>query len=473
MSESESELSPSAEMTKGSQMTSESERGGMQIGLKQMLIGFVVVGVGVGLWGRLFRTQPELAIMVLIAVSTLVPYLTAVIMLFRLSHRAKSPGKVQLAASLILAAPIVGLVLATSLANMTYSSSGPGGLTQKSTAEIIEKELPAKVEEPWVWDELEGRFLSGNLSDQEVNDALGCLLTHMQTTKPNGYDQPFHWQADFIRLVGEKGGANREMLFKIYAACLAKESVEMSRLREGVKQVDLEVDYGSVWVDNTDFGFNGLIAVSEVRLDGKPVEFTTSYRRDSSQQISFDGPIDVGEHKLEIDVQHRLVESGRVVGVDVYQIPVEKWPEAIHEWTALIERDFTVFAKDAQIVALKKGKPPIFDIQRLVLQDLGEKERLSLAMEPTSCDLPLAFEVFAKISDAKEIKIGRYVYFQRDGGTTSSISLNTVLKEGLPDEVEEVDVVFRPQPKLLDFAEGVDEMYGEELTLYAVPLERF
>ena len=63
------------------------ESKGLQVSLRTYLIVILVLGLTLGLLGRLFRVQPEVFIGVVGLISTVVPFLLAIATILRLGNR--------------------------------------------------------------------------------------------------------------------------------------------------------------------------------------------------------------------------------------------------------------------------------------------------------------------------------------------------------------------------------------------------
>ena len=479
MSETQSSTATSSAASQSSSVQlsnpNSSDSRGFQIGLRTMLIVLLTAGSIIGVWGRLYMTQPEVALFVLMLCSTVLPFLFAIILLFRLAPSAKSPSLIRLAATMCLLLPFVGGLATTLLARFGMARMGPMGLANLSTDKLIKQELPGKIDEPWVWDELENRLARKVLKNSEVNEAVQVLIKHMKTTAPEGYNKPLSWQGDFLVAAREGGNVNQELLFQVYEAFLPSGMPELDRVRDDAKQTSISIDYGSTWADHRDLGFKLLAEISDVRVNGASRTLKDSFKHRRGQSSELVGPFEKGEHELEVEVMYAFIETSKLVGLDASALPSTQWPTALKTWSKVYKSKLHVLGADEPGVELVKGvRKPVVIIERLLVQKLGnsEKTRISLTLGPIDYELPVSFSVVAEY-EGQEFYIGRMYYYSTSKTTSRSGDLSRSLKEPLPKDCREVTLIFRPDPKGLDREPEATKMFGDELRYYNVKVERF
>lgn len=451
---------------------------GFQIGMRQMLIALLAVGSGIGLWGRLFLSAPEIALVVLSAGSVMLPFLVAIALLFRLAKRAESPATVRVMATALLLTPVFGLGAGVILQQMHFSRVGPTGLAGKSNAELIETELPAKVDEPWVWDELERRLAISELSPEESADAIGVLVAKLRMA-PNGYDQPLSWQGDFVRQALAKG-MDQELAFQIYEAYIPPDAVTAGRVRETNRRLNLDVEFVGTWADNLGLGFTLLSEVLAVRINGKTAEFETDFRSREDQSIVLKGPFARGEMQVEIDVAYAFVSDDDLVGLSWESLSSKEWPQPLKAWTATHAKRIPIVGANEKLVELIEGVPkPQIRVQRLLVQSEKRASRdrpqttLKVIFEPITYDLPVAFQVIATAGDRRFEFPSRLTAYSTSEYSSSRDELQIRLAESLPPDIQSLDLQLVPSPRTFDSEPDVKKMFGEELNYYSVPLERF
>jgi hypothetical protein len=87
-----------------------------------------------------------------------------------------------------------------------------------TTQRLISQRLSMQSDAPWVWQELERRLASKDLTKQEVNDAVNELAAYMKQTKPGGWNQPFSWQRNFLQAANNAGMISEDTLIALCEA---------------------------------------------------------------------------------------------------------------------------------------------------------------------------------------------------------------------------------------------------------------
>ncbi|MAX25406.1 MAG: hypothetical protein CMJ19_12975 [Phycisphaeraceae bacterium] len=96
-------------------------------------------------------------------------------------------------------------------------NTNPAALSKLTNNNLIVN-LPTRIDEPWTWQELEARYKSGQLSDQEVDEMLAELINGLKF-KPIAERGPIHWATNFLqKLIDDKkiSPARYAQLMKVY-----------------------------------------------------------------------------------------------------------------------------------------------------------------------------------------------------------------------------------------------------------------
>jgi len=94
---------------------------------------------------------------------------------------------------------IIGLAMMFVVRNrMVTAVAGPGALPSQTTPALIAA-LPANLNTPWHWQELERRLKANQLTQADVDAAFAALTTSLNADRAIGKDrQPLHWCGNFI-----------------------------------------------------------------------------------------------------------------------------------------------------------------------------------------------------------------------------------------------------------------------------------
>ena len=158
-----------------------------------------------------------------------------------------------------------------------------------TTHRLISKRLPTQVDEPWIWQELKRRLTAGDLTNEEVDDAIRELTAHMQRTKPAGWNETRSWQQNFLKLAIQKGMISEPVFLALCDAFFGPTpTVQMTTpaLNEDDTRFDIRLEYGTPWSDNSGLDVKLLWDIEQVLATGwQAREF-----KQRSRSISADRP---------------------------------------------------------------------------------------------------------------------------------------------------------------------------------------
>ena len=281
-----------------------------QYSLGTFLIATSVAGVSLGLLGRLFLRDPEICLRIVTLLSTIGPFLLAVGTILWIGLRGRRWGLTSWGVLLLLT-PVIGI--GASYAAYRFMGPGPGGLGLLSSQQLLQQRLPNQVDAPWVWNELESRLQAKSLSQKDADDAVKILIAHMTTTRPNGWDQPLHWQDQFLSKARQAGMISPPLLLGLCDAFYGPKPIiePLRRLREGKNDLQIGIRYGSPWISQSGLGVELLWQVERVLLDGKPTEAPQPEAGHAMPDSRFSGhwqgsrPVTVkaGDHQVVVEVQ--------------------------------------------------------------------------------------------------------------------------------------------------------------------------
>ena len=445
--------------------------GRFRVSLKVLLLVLLAIGAGFGLLGRLLRHDPRMFSAVVGVLSTIVPYVLAVGTILWMGRKRRQFGLLAWGIFLILL-PFIGFGV-MALTQM-YAGPSPGNLGMQSNADIINKQLPTRIEEPWVWQELERRLAARSLSKEEAESAVGKLIAHMKASKPNGWDRPLNWQSDFLKSASKSGLLSDQLLADLsdaYYGPTAKIQ-PLKRLREANRGFDIDIQYGSNWASDTVPAL--LWQVDRVLLDGQPIEFKQNYRNSRGWSSKHEGKIAKGDHDVTCEITCAYVDRSKLIGLNVRRLPATRWPKPIKKWKQTISAPLTVFDKDASLVQLTNDTEldPTGEIKvkRCVVQaDEGNSKKifveLDMATGASSWDVSVVLA-------GKEIPLGyRWAFITKGRSSSGGPALSAKIKS-LDPGLEVADIKLTPAPKHIEHMSEVKEIWGKPITIFSVDLER-
>jgi len=177
--------------------------------------------------------------------------------------------------------------------------------------------LPKQIDQPWVWNELTARLRAGSLTQQEADDAVKQLISHMTAKCPNGWDQPLRWQGEFVKSATQVGNISEPLLLALCDAFYGKKPVipPLPRIREGKQGLSIQVRYGNTWSDESQLGLELLWQVDRVLLDGKPLDVQETSKSNYEWSCYHDGCLPAGGHEITIELECAYVDYRRLLGL--------------------------------------------------------------------------------------------------------------------------------------------------------------
>jgi hypothetical protein len=301
----------------------------MRISLKWMLLGLCALGAFVGMMGNWLLRSPEAFFAAITICSTIVPFALAIGTIIWLGLKPRRrPGVVAWGAALVL----LPILLQVSV-EVLFPYRDP--LRILSTRRLIETRLPARMMEPWVWDELERRLAAGNLSQDDVDSALEKLVQHLRANSPQGWNQPLSWQLKFIAAAKQAKSISPETFFALCDAFYGPQPVVKPVPPFDVADTSflLNANFGSPWSNSTGLDVELLWQVTAITLDGNPLPSRSQihFSRDWNATVTANLP--AGDYQALLTVECAYVDRTKLGGLNVDQLPVAQWPTPLKRWT--------------------------------------------------------------------------------------------------------------------------------------------
>ena len=458
---------------------------GLRFSLRTMLITLVGFGVFAGVTGRLFLRHPQIFYVVWGTSTTVVPYVLALATLGYLCTKVENRSALVLWTIFLALVPIIGLVsipLFTYLQRQSAVAAAaarisPNQLRNLSTPQLIGKQLPNQIEEPWVWQELERRTGAGQISGDQADEITMIFAEHMKKTKPNGWDQPLHWQRQFLEAANKRNLISNASQIVFHDAFYGALTGRVNRIRESARRLNFRMQNGSQWASHSSLAFEYLWAIKLVAIDDQVVEYKISSSNASDKSGYYEGPIPPGDHELKVVVDCAYVARKKMVGLDRYRLKQENWPKPVKAWQETMVIPFVVYGDDDEIVKLTtdaKKNPANSFAPKVVVQRQGTKKKVILQL-PMNGELPVdvSFTISAIAGDV-EIPLGTtYRVRQPNGSQMSGGSTLNRTVDTLDPEIRFVDIVLVPNPANVERHSFVEAIWGERVVIPNVALERF
>lgn len=359
-----------------------------------------------------------------------------------------------------------------------YTGNSPSALQYQSTQYLIEHHMTKVMDSPWVWQELERRLANQSLSNQEADNAVEQLITHLNNQPATGTD--ISWQRSFLNAAIKKRTISESVIFKLCNACYRSSPVirPLPRLREGKNRLDFEIEYGKL-SDFDRLGVELVWQVQRVLIDDKPVKHKQLYKHNSSFQGFFDEiELTAGEHNFTVEIECAYIDQNKLLGLDVNDLPSKKCPSAFKRWNKTISTKLHVFSTGKPLVALvtdaykNPGPTGGVKIVRLIAQNYqGGKKRVALKTECDTQPMPLSYDV-SMAFDGQSVKLGRLWIFRNGNSITGGGDQMDAYIDKLPATVRTVDIILTPNPKAIEQLPEVNEIWGKETIIKNIEIER-
>lgn len=450
-----------------------------QISLRTFLLASCATGLGMGILGHLCLRYPDVFLGLLALLSTILPFLLAIGTILWVGWRSqRRRWGLIVWGCWLLVMPLIGLGVLF-VARQRIGSS-PSNLQFQSTQQLIQQQLPKRIDEPWAWRELERRLTAGTLPQEDVDEAVKQLVLHMTTTKPNGWDQPLHWQHDFLKAATQAGKVSEPVLLKLCEAFYGPKPViqPLPQLRENKDGLQIELRWGNHW-SNSNLDVELLWQVNRVLLDGKPFNVRENSKTSTEWGGYYTGRLPAGNHELTLEVEAAYIDQSKLVGLSARRLSKSLWPQARKRWTQTVSAPLRVYPSDAQIVSLttdvgsSPGPTGGVQVERLVAQpDRDGKTQIVLkASFSEVLSAPLSYDVAVSIN-GQQTKLGA-MWIVRSGNRSSQGGSHLSGRvDALDLSITQADLILTPNPVHVEQHSEVTEIWGKATVLRNIPLER-
>ncbi len=361
-------------------------------------------------------------------------------------------------------------------------SIGPHNLSQQNTATLLTY-VQGHIDEPWGWDELSDRIKAGTLSAAEAEQALGYAITHMTTTKPNGWDQPLHWQDEFLATGYQAGYFSEAAVLDFMDAYHGKAATldRLPRVQPGEKTLHFRIRYGSNWPMSQHGGLpvDLLWTIDTIEIDGETAKFDI-------QSIDLDlayGNIHLpdlapGEYTITVTLDTACIEAQHLVGFNRQNASADDWPQAIRRGPVTIQQTLTILSETDEPVTLSTD--PALDpgaggilVKHLVVQPERGKRRVSVELDVHgSYAGAVSFDVVMELAGERH-DLGPFFFIKSGKGRTYSGTDRSFLVDVLDPDVTTADIILTPNPRHVFSRSEIDAVWGETVMLKDVPVKRF
>jgi hypothetical protein len=406
----------------------------------------------------------------------------------------RQPKKIVWGVVLVAVPWLVGLTMMFVVRNRmtTAVATGPGALPSQSTSALLAA-LPANLNAPWHWQELERRLKANQLAPADVDVAFAVLAASLNADRAAGKTrQPLHWCGSFIATALTTKSVSQT---KVDALCQAYYGMEppikmRDRARTG-QAVQLVLNAHEPWDIE---GFQRCWALSDIMLDGSTkVSIKQRYNqqdvlagdalsgtgRDGEFEAALPRDLSPGEHEVVFTYEVGIVpQSATFRGIDGKPGTPDKWPQTVSRWQAVVKRKITITPKDQSPLTIITDpardpfKSATLTVEEALVRPATGGVELALNWKlKGNVDPAASYQVFVQ-AGTERIDFGKMVFGSYGGGTMRSMPDRKRLNS-LPPDVRSIDVILTPDPARAEEFIEFKEVWGLPLELKDIPLQRF
>jgi hypothetical protein len=307
------------------------------------------------------------------------------------------------------------------------------------------------------------------------------LIRHMIKSHPEGWNQPLHWQDDFLEPAFAADLIPKEQVFRFIDAYhgTAPHLRSRARVDHNQQHLNVKIEYGSHWgleqIKSLDLDL--LRQVKRVRVDGQHVATTdrNHYGQGIQVQVKL-GHLSPGDHELQVELDLALVKKKHLVGFNEQIARVEDWPPAERRWTVTGTKTLQILASDCEPITLPTD--PALDpmlqhairVKNLLVRTEAGKVKLALTIAvDQSVQVPLSFDVTVQLGE-NTIELGPLSHASLDH--TTEHTKTSILNDLAPD-IEEATVRLTPHPVHLRLNPDATKAWDKPIVFETVLLDRY
>jgi hypothetical protein len=380
------------------------------------------------------------------------------------------------------------LLIGGAMAVSAATGTRPGQVPRTNRAVLASLKTTAGT--PWDWQEVEQRYASGAMNDDDGRQAIEHLIAHLAAS-PNPGQGPLQWCERVVEALDGAGAIPAEQYTRLAHAFYGMTpAVRVSpSVRRGAA-LHFAVDYAGSW--NLP-GVTMVKALRAVKLaDGKTLPVSHEYDQASPgaaapdpDLLSSHGPFGMdgkavvdlppGEHTMTFVVDAAALKQGTQPQLAQGRPgQARHWPRGRAKWTMDVPVKVTVVPADQSPVALVND--PALDpqkgggmkVRRATVIRTATGPRMVIELDIGRLPVPISVDVVAKVA-GQELPLGRYVS-TADGRSWVGELAHTF--ESLAPDVRTLDLTLRPNPAHAEEVPGFDRVWGGVVELKAVPLQR-
>ncbi|MGB7160894.1 MAG: hypothetical protein WBD40_22715 [Tepidisphaeraceae bacterium] len=373
---------------------------------------------------------------------------------------------------------------------VTPVPAGPMSVANQPTSALLAS-LPANLNAPWHWQELEKRMKAGTLTTADVDAAIAVLVKNLNAARAAGKDrQSLHWCDTFITAAvsGKKASqAQLDALCRAYYGDAPKLKVR-DRAREGEPFL-VEMVHESWDLPNLQrcYWLSGIVADGSTKLTPKlrhneAITLPEAFSSAGGGQLDLlvAGALPPGEHELTLTYEMGVVpKQATLRGIDGKPGTPDKWPTPVSRWQGSVKRKITIKPKDAQILRLvtDDAANPLqaapLTMEQALIRPASRGVELAVHWKTAGTpSLPVSYRVRAQLGD-QSVECGTILTGRAGSMSFSSHNELRARLNSLPPDVKHVHFSLEPNPRDAERHTEIQAVWAQPMEIRDVPLERF
>jgi hypothetical protein len=361
---------------------------------------------------------------------------------------------------------------------------GSPAFLARSNATVVAA-LSTTANQPWDWQELERRLDNGTLSNAEITAVIDKLIAYLNTQPAN---QPLSWCDSFLTKADSAGNISNTQYQRLARSFYKSTTVSIAASARSGQTVAVNVNGGVFWqLPGSQFVY----ALRDVSVNGKSLSLEhQGYRGQSKAGIQSEldylsavGPQQIaGRLKLDLPAGDYVLN----VTVDVAVLHDKTapqlggnfpgqaggWPLGRASWTESTSLPIKLVPAEQSPIALVTDSSlnPRSSVQVKSIRVIrhGSGQQATADVEIAGNKVACSFDLFLRIA-GKLYPIGSLVaHTNGSTGTQAPCNLSS-----LDASVNTADVLLRPNPSRAEGVPGIDSVWGAEIDVLGVTLQRF
>jgi hypothetical protein len=421
----------------------------------------------------------------------------------------RQPKRIVYGVALLLLPWALGFGIAVYARSRAIATAGGGGGSRgyvapaqraaMSTPALLAN-LKLTVDQPWDWQELEGRMRRGQLTQADVDAAFATLTAHITAKHAKtGRREPIHWADGFLKSAIAKGIVSPQEIVALTQAFYGTDpKLTLRSSARADEPFALTLNQHEPW---NLAGMRQVWSLASITADGqtplvpqrrysggrkgvtpppmKPDELSAS-ANDGELQLILPHALPPGEHEITITREVGVIdENATLRGLDGKPGTPDRWPSPVARWKSVVKRKVTVVPKGASVLQLVTDpnadpfKAGSIVVEQALTRPSSRGVEFALKLKTQGTLTPLvSYRIWIQ-AGADKVDYGTMVMGTDPlAGGFHSYSGGKAVKQ-LPADVKTIDLLFEVDESGAERFPAIESIWGKPHVIRSVKLERY